>query len=96
MLETASCTVALVVVRHERPAGLRSIQRLNLDFFIDAQNNRLFGGFRYSPTIASNFSVNRLQCTDDEIAGLLRRQHREHRAPAQGPTVQRRDGAGES
>ena len=34
-----------------------------------------------------------MQCTDDEIAGLLRRQHRGHRAPAQGPTVQRRDGA---
>ena len=43
MLETASCTVALVVVRRQRPAGLRSMQRLNLDFFIDAQNNRLFG-----------------------------------------------------
>jgi hypothetical protein len=70
-----SVAVPLVIVRHRgattllhRQAGLRAIQRLNLAFSIAAQNNRGSGGFRYSPTIASNFPVNRFQCAEEEIA----------------------------
>ena len=50
-------SVTLVVVglagrdsRTQGKQGLRSVQRLNLTLFIDAQNSALSGGFKYSPT----------------------------------------------
>lgn len=57
--------VALVIMGHclassapQQQTGLRSIQCLYLAFLVNAQDDGMFRGLRYRPTIASNCSAN--------------------------------------
>lgn len=63
--EQGGGAVPFVVVGHRagaarfhRQAGLRSWQRLDWAFLIDAERARLSGGLTYSPTTSVSFSIN--------------------------------------
>ena len=62
--EQSRCSIANVIVRHafgitqtHRQHGLRTVQRLNLAFLIDAQHQRMIRRFRYRPAISRTFST---------------------------------------